>query len=69
MKILTQVYTGSVRLHLEYAPSSWSTAAKANTDHLTKVQNASLRLITGGVKTTPIAAMEKVAGLLSLKER
>ena len=69
IKILTQVYTGSVGPHLEYASSAWSTAAKVNTDHLTKVQNAGLRLITGGTKTTPIAAMEKVAGLLSPEER
>ena len=69
MKILTQVYTGSVRPNLEHASSSWSRASKGNTDHPNKVQNAGLRLITGGMKTTPIAAMEKVAGLLSLEER
>ncbi|XP_076455528.1 uncharacterized protein LOC143290127 [Babylonia areolata] len=36
---------------------------------LTKTQNASLRLITGGMKTTPVSAMEKSAGLISLEER
>ncbi|KAK7115386.1 hypothetical protein V1264_001263 [Littorina saxatilis] len=69
MKILTQVYTGSVRPHMEYASNAWSTAAKTNTDNLAKVQNAGLRLITGGMKTTPISALEKTAGLTSLEER
>ena len=68
-KILTQVYTGSVRPLLEYASTSWSTAAKTNTARLTKVHNQSLRLITGGIKTTPISAMEKTTRLQSLEER
>ena len=68
-KILTQVYTGSVRPQLEYASTSWSTAAKTNTARLTKVQNAGLRLITGGMKTTPISVMEKAAQLHSLEDR
>ena len=45
MKILTQVYTATVRPHMEYASSAWSSAAKTNLDQLTKTQNAGLRII------------------------
>ena len=68
-KILTQVYTGAVRPNLEYASTSWITATKTNTARLAKIQNASLRLITGGIKTTPISAMEKSTRLHTLEER
>ena len=69
MKILTQVYTATVRPHMEYASSAWSSAAKTNLDQLTKTQNAGLRIITGGMKTTPISELERTTGLLSLCER
>ena len=42
---------------------------KDNLDQLTKTQNAGLRIITGGMKTTPISKLERTAGLLSLGER
>ena len=48
-KILEQVYTSRVRPHLEYASTSWSTAAKSNTSKLNKVQNAEMRIVTGGM--------------------
>lgn len=54
---------------MEYASSAWSTAAVIKLDNLNKTQNTGLRLITGAMKTTPISAMEKTAGLLSLEER
>ena len=69
MKILTQVFTATVRPHMEYASSAWSSAAKTNLDQLTKTQNAGLRIITGGMKTTSVSEMERTAGLLSLWER
>ena len=69
MKILTQVYTATVRPHMEYASSAWSSAAKTNLDQLTKTQNAGLRITTGGMKTTPISELERTTGLLSLGER
>ena len=69
MKILTQVYTATVKPHMEYASSAWSSAAKTNLDQLTITQNAGLRIITGGMKTTPISELERTAGLLSLGER
>ncbi|XP_076438275.1 uncharacterized protein LOC143277377 [Babylonia areolata] len=68
-KMLKTVYTATVRPHMEYAANAWSTAAKTSLDSLTKTQNAGLRLITGGMKTTPVSAVEKTTGLLSLEER
>ena len=68
-KILKQVYTGSVRPQLEYGATSWGTAAKTNTNKLKKVQNASLRIITGAIKTTPISEMEKTTKLQPLENR
>nr|KAG5697608.1 hypothetical protein BaRGS_001033 [Batillaria attramentaria] len=67
--ILQRVYTGTVRPNLEYGSSAWATASKTNTSRLSKVQNAGLRLITGGMKTTPVQAMEKHTGLQSLDDR
>ena len=48
--------------HMEYASSAWSSAERTNVDQLTKTQNAGLRVITGGMKTTPISELEKTAG-------
>ena len=42
---------------------------KTNLDQLTKTQNAGLRIITGGIKTTPISELERTVDLLSLWER
>ena len=69
MKILTQVYTATVRPHMKHASSAWSSAAKTNLDQLTKTQNAGPRIITGGMKITPISELERTASLLSLGER
>ena len=55
MKILTQVYTASVRPHIEYNSNAWSSPARTNVDEITKEQTAGLRIITGGMKTTPIS--------------
>ena len=66
-KVLKQVYTGALRPHMEYASSSWTTAAKTNTGKLDKIQNAGLVLITGGIKTTQISAVEKQDQLHSLE--
>ena len=68
-KVLKQVYIGAVRPYLEYGANSFGTAAKTNTKKLSKVQNAGLRIITGAMKTTPIAAMEETTNLQSLEER
>ena len=68
-KILKTVYTGSVRPVLEYASTSWYTAAKTNKAKLDKIQNAGLRTILGAIKTTPIPEMEKTANVQPLENR
>ena len=35
MKILTQVYTATVRAHMEYVSNAWSSTARTNPDQLT----------------------------------
>ena len=55
-KILKTVYTGTVRPVLEYASTSWCTAAKTNKAKLDKIQNA-------GLRTTPIPEMENTANV------
>ena len=67
--ILKRVYVGTVRPTLEYGMSVWATAAKSNTSYLAKVQNSSLRIITGGMKTTPIQKMEKCTNIHDLDNR
>ena len=67
--ILRQVYTGNVRPVLEYGSAAWATAAHTNTNRLAKVQNAGMRLITGGLKTTPVNTLKATTGLPSLDER
>ena len=49
--------------------SSWVTTSKTNVNVLEKVQNAGLRIITGAMKSTPIADMERVTGLFFINER
>ena len=43
--ILTKVYTATVRPTLEYASTTWGTAAKTNKSRLDKIQNMALRVI------------------------
>ena len=69
MKLLTQVYTATVRPHMEYASSTCSSAAKTNLAQLTKTPNAGLRIITGGVKTTPISELDNRRAVIRGKER
>jgi ribonuclease HI len=68
-RILKNVYTGTVRPVLEYGMSAWATASKTNTERLSKVQNAGLRIITGAIKTTPIQEMENFANIRPLHDR
>ena len=63
------IYMGAVRPSLEYGASAWVTAAKTHTNKLDKVQNIGLRTILGAMKTTPIAEMEKTAGVEPLEGR
>ena len=68
-KIIKTVYTGGVRPTLEYGASAWATAAKTHTNKLNHVQNIGLRTILGAMKSTPIAMMEKTAGVEPLESR
>ena len=68
-QILKTVYQGTVRPHLEYNSTAWSTTAKTNQQALDKVQNQALRIITGATKSTPISFMEKLTGIQPLQER
>ena len=64
-----QVYTGYVRPTLEYGAGTYATAAKTNLKKLDKVQNSALRIIIGGIKSSPIESMEATTGLHNLEER
>jgi len=58
-----------VRPSLEYATTSWGTAAKTHKSRLDKVQNTGLRLILGAMKSTPVKEMEKTADVEPLDTR
>ena len=66
---LKKMYTGYVRPVMEYGMTAWCTSAKSHTDRLNRIQNQASRIITGGLKSTPIIQMENVSGLHSLDER
>ncbi|KAK7101835.1 hypothetical protein V1264_020159 [Littorina saxatilis] len=68
-KILKTVYQGTIRPHLEYGSTAWSTSAKTNLQTLDRVQNQALRLITGAMKSTPIKEMEKLTTIQPLCQR
>ena len=67
--ILKQTYTGYVRPAIEYGISAWGNCSKAQMEKLDRVQNSNMRIISGGMKSTPIHAMETITGLTSLSER
>ena len=68
-KMLKTVYQGTVRPHLEYGSTVWSTTAKTNQQALDKVQNQALRLITGAMRSTPITEMERLTGVQPLGQQ
>ena len=69
LKTLKQVYIGSVRPVLEYGSSTFGTTASITLQKLDKIQNTGLRIISGGMKSTPINEMESLAGLKILEEQ
>ena len=69
VRTLKTAYKGSVRPVLEYGMSATATAAKTHFDRLSRVQNQASRLITGGIKSTPILALESATGLQTLEDR
>ena len=67
--MLKKTYIGYVRPVIEYGMASWGTAAKTNFQKIEKVQNKSLRILTGGMKSTPVNYMEAVAGIEPMRDR
>jgi len=67
--VLKLTYETYVRPAMEADSEVYVASAKSVTDPLEVVQNRALRIITGGVKTTPIAAMQMHADILPLAAR
>ena len=60
---LRQLYLGYVRSIMDYGQALQTTASKTAISHLDRVQNQALRLICGGLRTTPTAACEIEANI------
>jgi hypothetical protein len=69
METLTNTYKTYVRPTLKYGMEVFPAAIPNETKQLDIVQNQALRIITGGVKTTPITAMEIYTGIEPLNAR
>jgi hypothetical protein len=67
--IVSTAYKTYVRPAMEYGGEVFCTASHNCLRKLDKVQNAALHVITGGAKSTPIAAMEPQAGVDPLQYR
>ena len=67
--ILTKVYRATARPTMEYASTTWGTAAKTKKNRLDKVQNMALRVRLGAMKTTPVHVMAKTANAEPLERR
>ena len=59
-------YLAFIRSKIAYAAEIWSSCAKTQMQRLCRLQNAALRLMTGALRTTPVAAMEIEADVLPL---
>ena len=66
---LRNLYLGYVRSAMEYALPLQSVASKRTTSSLDTVQNQALRLVCGGMRTSPTAACEIDAGVEPLDLR
>ena len=69
MSVLKKAYVGYVRPAIEYGVATWGNAARSTFQKAEKVQNQCLRIITRGMKSTPINEMEAVSGLHSMEDR
>ena len=69
MSVLKKAYIGYVRPAVEYGIATWGNASKGNFQKAERVQNQCLRIITGGMKSTPINEMEALTGLHSIEDR
>ena len=68
LKALKQFYMGSMRPLLEYGSSTFGTGASTTLEKLDKIQNTALRIISGGMKFTPVNEIESPVELKSLEE-
>uniref|UniRef100_A0A0B7BQR2 Reverse transcriptase domain-containing protein n=2 Tax=Arion vulgaris TaxID=1028688 RepID=A0A0B7BQR2_9EUPU len=66
--VLKKLYMGYVRLTLDYGISAWATVAQSNFNKINRVQNQAMRIITGGMRSTPIQEMEKTTGLQPMED-
>ena len=66
---LRQIYLGYIRSALEYAQPIQTAASKSSTESVDKLQNQALRLVCGGMRSTPTAALEIEANIEPLKLR
>ena len=60
---------GVCDLHLEYGMAASCTSADFHFGRLHRVQNQATRLITGGMKSTPIQSLEEATGIQPLADR
>ena len=60
---LMTVYKALIRSRLDYGSIFYDTAAQTHTSKLDKVQNQSLRIITGAQATSPIVSLEVEANI------
>ena len=67
--VLKKTYVGYTRPAIEYGIAVWGTTAKSNFKEMARIQNQNIRIITGGMKSTPVKEMEAVTGLQSLEDR
>ncbi|KAK3769987.1 hypothetical protein RRG08_061959 [Elysia crispata] len=66
---LKTLYVAFVRSALEYANPTLNLASKTSLGKLDRIQNAAMRLMTGGLRSTPIAALEVATGCEPLETR
>ena len=66
---LRSLYLGYVRSSLEYGAALMTTSSNANLKHLDRVQNSAVRLINGGMRSTPTTACEVHADITPLNLR
>ncbi|KAK3779719.1 hypothetical protein RRG08_013674 [Elysia crispata] len=66
---LKTLYVTFVRSALEYANPILNLASKTSLGKLDRIQNAAMRLMTGGLRSTPIAVLEVATGCEPLETR
>ena len=69
LSVLKKLYTARVRPVMEYGVTAWNTAANCHLKKINTVQNQAMRIMTGGIKSTPIDALETATELESMGQR